>query len=477
MATYDITLSDPLNSGFLIQPGGFNGPGGTQSNSSLRLYGRGALEWGEAVDENLIRLAETFGSSSPPISPISGQLWNCIRYYFHDSTLANNAGWWWFNPSTNVWARLNGTGIVATSAPGNPTIGSYYLNTGDNMLYRWDTAYKQAGAAWMPRHFTNAVPPGGTGTAPTASPEHNLLVYNAYTNSGSGQWIAPITVFSGATAPDDPKIGSMWFNTTTNRLNLHTGTAWTTLLGPGGNQSISGDLDMTDHYITNLANGVIASGNKQATNGGVVYNYVTAEISALTAVVSGAYLLKTGGTISGNLTVTGSTTLPGGATISAATVTTTLGVTGLTTLSGGANVSSLTVTGAAGVTGITTLSTANVTTLNVSGNAGVTGTATVGTVAANTVNIGGISITGSNVNMNNQYIHNVADPSANQDAATKKFVVDSIAAVSGGLSGLTAANTPRINPGSPKDGDILLQSSKIYIYYAGWKQVYPAVYS
>jgi len=45
MSTYDITLSDPLKSGFLIQPGGFNGPGGAQSNSSLRLYGRGALEW------------------------------------------------------------------------------------------------------------------------------------------------------------------------------------------------------------------------------------------------------------------------------------------------------------------------------------------------------------------------------------------------------------------------------------------------
>jgi len=479
MSTYDITPSDPLKGGFLIQPGGFNGPGGTQSNSSLRLYGRGALEWGEAVDENLLRLAETFGGSTPPISPVSGQLWHSIRYYFHDSSLAADHGWWRFNPSSGVWAQLNGTGIVPTSAPGNPTIGSYYLNTLDNILYRWDTAYKQAGAAWMSRYFTDAVPPGGTGTAPTASPQHGLMVYNAFTNSGSGAWIAPPSVSVGSVAPDDPQPGSFWLNSTLGRLNLYNGSTWATLLGGSGTQTMTGNLDMANHLIINLADGVVASGNKQATNGNVVFNYVTAEIAALTAIVSGAYLLKTGGTVSGALTVTGTTTLNGGATISAATVSTTLGVSGAATLSGGATISSLTVTGAAGVTGITTLSTANVTTLNVSGNAGVSGTLTSSTVSATTVNVGGISLTGSNVNMNGQYIHNVADPAANQDAATKKFVVDSVNAITGGLAGITSSNTPRINPvgGSEKNGDILISGTTIYIYASGWRQVYPAVYS
>jgi len=407
-------------------------------------------------------------------------LWNTIRYYYHDSSLADDEGWWWFNPSSNVWARLNGTGIVATAPPGNPTIGAYYYSSADDTLYRWDSAYKQAGAAWMPRYFTNLTPPGGSGTAPTNSPEHGLLVYNAYTNGGSGEWISPTTVTVTSVAPSDPQRGTIWYDTNTNEINIWNGTAWNSLLSGGGNMVLGGDLNMNNFKIINLANGIVASGNKQATNGGVVYDYVTTAISASETASNGLYLLKAGGTITGNLIVSGTTTLNGGATISAATVSTTLGVTGAATLNGGATISSLTVTGAAGVTGISTLSTANVVTLNVSGNAGVTGTLTAATVNGTTLNAGGVSINGTNVNMNNQLVHNVADPIANQDAATKKYVVDQVNAISGGLGGVTAANTPRINPtgGTEKNGDILVSGNLIYIRANGaWKQVYPAVYS
>lgn len=45
---------------FQIKPGELDGPGGQSRHTDIRLYGNGALRWGEGVDEGLLRLVETF---------------------------------------------------------------------------------------------------------------------------------------------------------------------------------------------------------------------------------------------------------------------------------------------------------------------------------------------------------------------------------------------------------------------------------
>lgn len=45
------------------------------TTTSLALTGRSTINWGERVQENLLRLLETFASNSPPPNPTSGQLW------------------------------------------------------------------------------------------------------------------------------------------------------------------------------------------------------------------------------------------------------------------------------------------------------------------------------------------------------------------------------------------------------------------
>ena len=424
MSTYDITLTDPLKSGFTIQPGAFDGPGGSRANTTLRLYGRGALEWGEAVDEDLVRLGETFAGATPPLYPLPGQLWMRIRYYWHDTSATPTTGWWFYNPSTKAWARLNGNGTIPDSSSNNPTIGSYYIDTGTSTLYRWDTAYKQAGAAWMVRQYSAS---NLGNAAPTHQPEQDLLVWDQYGNNGNGRWASPLTVAATNGAPAEAQQGALWYDLVTGKLKIWTGTKWKEILGPtnGSNTVAAGDINMSLYKIINLADGTIAAGNKEAVNGGTVYNYVNNSITGLGSV----YLPLAGGTITGNLTVNGTTNLGGNVNLT----------NGLT------------------VGGATTMHAVTVTSLT----------------ASSTVSMGG------------QRVQNVGTPTAGTDAVTKSYTDSAISNLSSSLGGISASNVSMVYGGSGayKTGDICVNGTNIYIAInsgttpppsANWKLIYPA---
>jgi hypothetical protein len=61
-----------------VPDGTVNGPGLTQTSSSLFLLGRNYTNYGELVNENFVRLLENFASDNPPVVPtalLTGQLW------------------------------------------------------------------------------------------------------------------------------------------------------------------------------------------------------------------------------------------------------------------------------------------------------------------------------------------------------------------------------------------------------------------
>lgn len=432
MSTYDITLTDPLMSGFTIQPGAFDGPGGSRANTTLRLYGRGALEWGEAVDEDLVRLAETFAGSTPPLNPIPGQLWMRVRYYWHDTSATPTTGWWFYDPRVGqrAWQRLNGTGTISDSPSSNPTIGSYYVDTTTNALYRWDSAYKQAGAAWLNRNYSAS---NLSGSAPSQQPEQDLLVWDQFANSGAGRWATPLTVAAVGSAPQEAQQGTLWYDLTTGKLKIWTGTEWKEILGPtnGGATTATGNINMQNYSITNLADGNIVAGNKEAVNGGTVYAYVTDAISDL----SGVYLPLTGGTVTGNLTVNGTSSHGG--------------------------------------------------TANFSGNVNISGTAAIGTA-----NITALTVS-SSASMNNQRIQSLGNGTAASDAVNKGQLDTAITNLSNSLGGITSANVSMVWSGSGtyKKGDIYVDTSqaipRIYIAVASgtaappstnWRLVFPAAF-
>lgn len=443
MSAYVIDFSEPLKNGFTIAAGGFNGPGGSNANTTLRLYGRGALEWGEAVDEDLVRLSENFASASPPNVSLPGQLWMEITYYYHDTTAAATAGWYYYDLNSvnpNKWTLLNGTGVVATTPPVTPTIGQYYLDTAPttDVLYGYYSLGRYEPATFVVRSYMT-----GSG-APNASvyPQTAMRVRDG----AAGVWTSPSSTFVSPTAapPTNPQPGMLWYNLTTGNLNLWTGSAWQEILGPSTTSlsTASGQVDMGSFKIINLATPTVAT---DAAN----KSYVD---SAVAVAGAGVFVLKAGDTGIGALSMASMTTT------GAAVVGTTLNVSGTSTM---AVINGTTITGSGTVSG------ANLST-------GGTMTSTSLSVGAGTAQIN------TTLNMLTHRITNVVDPASAQDAATKAYVD---AAVGGG-----SGTTPVINPSTYKAGDIYILTGPVRIYIASasgtgappggqWRQVYPAVYS
>lgn len=226
---YTIDFTDPTKGSFSIPKAGFNGPGGAASNTTLRLYGRGALDWGEAVDENLVRLAENFSSATAPINPVDGQLWRSVALYWHDSTQTTYAGWykfdWDINSGTyNTWTLLGGAGTVASSSS-SPVIGNYYFDSGTSTLYRYDSLYKQQAAAWIARDFATV---SGAPVTGTNFPETVFKVYNS--QKAAWKTLVPSAVSATAPTAGESEPGALWFDTAANSLKVYDGTTWTALL-------------------------------------------------------------------------------------------------------------------------------------------------------------------------------------------------------------------------------------------------------
>lgn len=317
MTTYDITRTDPLKTGFTIQPGGFNGPGGSQSSSSLRLYGRGALEWGESVDENMLRLAETFSGATPPLTPVNGQLWHQTMYYWHNTNGAaavdKSNGWWVYNPNTTAvgsvpaksWGLLNSTGVVATTPPSSPTIGSYYFNSTEGKLYRWDSAYKQAAASWMERAFNESdLGANLTTAAPTVGPVSTLKVWDDFVG-GTGAWVAPVSIEVDDTEPLQPQNGTLWYDTSVDPAVLKIydeATATWNVVSVAGAPAAT-NIDMSGSYnIINLPAQTYPQANS---NNAATISYVNSAVSLgnLTPTLNGTYVNVTGDTMTGALSL------------------------------------------------------------------------------------------------------------------------------------------------------------------------------
>jgi len=317
--TYNIDFSEPIKAGFQIKAGAYNGPGGVEANTTLRLFGRGAREWGEAVDEDLVRLTENFASASSPSVAISGQMWVETTLYYRDTTVVDPlSGWYRFNLSTKTWALIGGTGTVSAAPMSVPTVGHYYASGG--VLRGYYTLGKYEPAAYLVRASS-------TGNGPPGSlvPAQTLYVYDANANAGAGQWVPQSgTVVTNGPNPSNPRPGMLWYNTATGNLSVWTGSVWQNTVGPtnsGGKSTSSGILDMNNFRIINLA-------NPTAAQDATTKQYVDAAVAAVSSQL-GNYLPLTGGTLTGpgNLTVNG-----------ALNAQTTLGVQGAVTFNSTLNV-------------------------------------------------------------------------------------------------------------------------------------------
>ena len=252
-STYSIDFSEPLKEGFEVPAGGFDGPGAAQnaSHTSLRLHGRGALEWGEAVNEDLVRLTENFASASPPLNRITGQMWVELKLYHH-----NGAGVFKrFDLDSKMWGPIT----VALSEPTiNVQRGDYWWDSANGILWGYYdvSTVGTSTYGWRARSFST----GGTISDNDLSPipQQTTYVFNSLADDGSGGtgvWVPPQSVTVSATDPSTlsaPSPGELWFDSSSGSLNVWDGTSWQSLVTEG--VTLTGDIDMGSTYkITNMA--------------------------------------------------------------------------------------------------------------------------------------------------------------------------------------------------------------------------------
>ena len=101
-----------------------------QTATDLTLIGKNASSYGEAFNENFVKLLENFASGSAPTNRITGQLWfdtteNRLKVY-----------------DGNIFKVSGGT-IVSSSAPTNPVAGDLWLDNARQQLFFYD------GTAWF----------------------------------------------------------------------------------------------------------------------------------------------------------------------------------------------------------------------------------------------------------------------------------------------------------------------------------------
>jgi len=124
---YTINKTD---GGFAFSPDGQIADGTVNNSTSLQLFGKSYSNFGEGLNENLVKLLENSALSTAPSAPLRGELW--------------------FDTSTNQLKVYDGTSFKPTggskaqsSAPTNPSSGDLWLDTDDDQVYAY------TGSAWQ----------------------------------------------------------------------------------------------------------------------------------------------------------------------------------------------------------------------------------------------------------------------------------------------------------------------------------------
>ena len=124
---YTINKTD---GGFAFSPDGQIADGTVNNSTSLQLFGKSYSNFGEGLNENLVKLLENSASPSAPTAPLRGELW--------------------FDTSTNQIKVYDGTSFKPTGGaksqsaqPASASAGDLFHDTDDDQLYLY------TGSAWL----------------------------------------------------------------------------------------------------------------------------------------------------------------------------------------------------------------------------------------------------------------------------------------------------------------------------------------
>lgn len=99
--------------------------------ADIGLIGKNVPNYGEVLNENLVKMLENFANSIPPTKPLVGEVW----YDTQSKALKVYDGAW-----NNV-----GTAVVSGSEPTAPKPGQFWFDTTKQQLFLYDTSFKYVG--------------------------------------------------------------------------------------------------------------------------------------------------------------------------------------------------------------------------------------------------------------------------------------------------------------------------------------------
>lgn len=277
-------------------------PDGTiNTASSMVLVGKNYAGYGEFLDENFIHLLENGANSTPPVAPLTGQLWwdktsNVMKVYtgstFKTISAATAAGTppvnnvigdLWFdtvNQQLNVWNGFNFVLIGPVSGAGQGTSGSVVTTVVDNIdtehviiqLFVQDTI---VGIVSKDATFTPQVTiPGFATIGP------GLQLSSTVTNA----------LFRG-TATNAQNLGG-FSNSAFMRTNINTST--TGSLGVINNSGVTIGIDQNSRLsVDNISSAMIIE--NQSINNNILFRVYPGGVPTVAMTINGST-----GTISGN---------------------------------------------------------------------------------------------------------------------------------------------------------------------------------
>lgn len=231
MATSDyiISFTDPTNGSLTIKQKTTNGtvlptvpePYVTYAvgaDTSIVLQGRYVPNWGDNLQEAIVHILENFAGASQPLHPIEGQLWFAVYRYWYD---AINNRWYVFNKATGEWLIIRGDSepivpggpynysssvIFSQTTTPTTTSGNYWFNTSNQKLFLQYTLADVNQTFWIECIYKNDnISP----SAPALDevPERYLRVYTGQ------EWTNVNSVRASAKEPQNPEPGMIWVNT------------------------------------------------------------------------------------------------------------------------------------------------------------------------------------------------------------------------------------------------------------------------
>lgn len=203
MLDYTINYSDDtLKQSFTLPVGTVN-----STATSLLLTGKGVINWGELLQENVVKLLENFASDLAPANPTEGQFW----YDASENNKKLNV--WNGNKWVVVADSLHADGSIEfvtdllekllrnfalTTAPANPVEGQLWYDStpNDKSLKIWN------GTTW-------------------------IRVSSLLHSTGSNQFIEQLVRnFAGNNPPATPVTGQAWYDTSNKTLKIWNGVSW-----------------------------------------------------------------------------------------------------------------------------------------------------------------------------------------------------------------------------------------------------------